>query len=135
MTFRAQMQVSPSKAEIDLLIELAKRDLLKHMDNLGTTIVFMGAGIYVKADKEKVSNELIGNSIGFTIPDFCFLRNHNLLAYLDGPVHLRSRIQAKDEEKDRLSRSCGLEPLRFPFKNWSETRKNEIADELEAKLT
>jgi len=135
MSFREQMQVSPSKPELDTLIELAKRDLLKYMDNFGTTIVFMGGGSYVKASRERVTKQLIANSIGFTIPDFCFLRQHNFPMYLDGPVHLRSRIQAKDEEKDRLSRSCGLEPLRFPFKNWSKTRKTEIVDSIEVKLT
>jgi len=129
------MQVSPSNAEIETLIELSKRGLLKYMDDLGTTLVFMGAGIYIKAQKERVSNELIANSIGFTIPDFCFMKKHNFPMYLDGPVHLRSRIQAKDEEKDRLSRSCGLQPLRFPFKNWSKTRKTEVVDSIEAKLT
>lgn len=104
------MRVTPSKAEMDVLLGLEQRGLTNGM--------FRDVEICLEK----------------TIPDF-YWPDKRLPVYLDGPVHEKERQRLKDELIDEKLRRMGLRPLRIPYKPpLSKRRLNEILDQIEEAL-
>lgn len=131
--YKERMKVGTSNAEWTVLFEIQKRGLMDQMENLGTAIVFI-AGEAMIVRRENMMRSLLLKVEAFTIPDFPFL-HAKMPSYLDGPVHLRPGVRKRDERIDKLLRSTGFDPLRFPYKpKLSQERKMEICDTIERSL-
>ena len=114
MSWRNRLRVSPSKAEIDVLLGLEDRGLTRGM--------FRNVEICLQK----------------TTPDYLwkegFVRK-GLPVYLDGPPHEKERQRLKDELIDEMLCKMGLHPLRIPYKSpLSDRRLNEILDLIEETL-
>lgn len=145
MSFRERMRVSPSKADLDVRIEVKRR---KHwgptnLCPMGRVVIFAhhkGKPYYRIVPRERVTKKSLtdayGDRLPFTIPDLLFMtRQRDLPVYLDGPPHERSGVQARDERINKLWAERGVIPLRFSYKPpLSKERKMEIVDVIEKEL-
>ena len=110
MSWRNRLKVSPSKAEIDVLLGLEERGLTRGM--------FRDVEICLE----------------ITIPDFHW-PDKGLPVYLDGPVHERERQRLRDELIDDKLRRRGLRPLRIPYRPpLSERRLSEVLNQIKEAL-
>lgn len=145
MSFRERMQVSPSKAEIDVRIEIKRRGLDKKTPlwAMGTVVIFdhyKGKPYIRIAAHERVTKKSLldayGDRFPFTIPDLLFMtKNSDVPVYLDGPPHERTGVQARDERINREWAERGKIPLRFSYSPpLTQKRKKEIVDEIEEAL-
>jgi len=119
MSWRDQMRVSVSKAEIELFKELQRRGLTRGM----TT---------------QVPFEFIWQVEGVhgTILDYYWHPPFNYAVFLDGePVHMKLRRTIKDEKITEALMKRGVHVDRFRYKPpLSKRRLKEIADRIEETL-
>lgn len=139
------MQVSPSKAEFEVRIEVKRRGLHKKWPlwNMGTVVIFdhyKGKPFLRIAARERVTKKSLvdayGDRLPFTIPDLLFMtKNSDVPVYLDGPPHERGGVRARDERINKLWAERGRISLRFSYTPpLSQERKKEIVDTIEKEL-
>jgi len=110
LSFREKMRVSPSHAEVDVLLGLEERRLTEGM--------FRDTEIVLEA----------------TVPDY-YWPAKGLCVYLDGPPHESEHQRLKDELIDEKLRKMGLKVLRFSYEpSLSKHRRQEILDQIEEAL-
>jgi len=108
MTFRDRMKVSVSHAEDLVTIELQRRGLCTGMQR--------------------------HTGVPYTYPDWLW-QHKRLLAYLDGPPHMRDHQIQKDELIDQMNIHLGYTALRLPYRTpLSKKRLQEITDQIEKEL-
>ena len=104
------MQVAESRGELKLLTALQREGLMRDCSYQEV--------IVLKA----------------TVPDFCW-RKYKLVAYLDGPPHLKDRVMERDAELRELLRGLGWRVLEFPYvPPLSDSRLKEITTSIQEAL-
>ena len=137
------MQVSPSKAEIDVRIEVQKRGLHRKMLPMETVVIFDSHNgkpyIHIVAHDRltKIMLQRGGTRLPFTVPDLLFGKGIDPIVpvYLDGQPHEKAGVMNRDQKINQLWAERGIVPLRFPYKApLSDVRKMEIVDVIEKEL-
>lgn len=137
------MKISPSKAEIDVRIEVQRRGLHKKMLPLETVVIFDSHNgkpyIHIAAHDRltKIMLQRGSERLPFTVPDLLFGRGVDQIVpvYLDGQPHEKAGVMNRDEKINRLWAERGIVPLRFPYKApLNHVRKMEIVDNIQEAL-
>ena len=139
MSFRDQMQVSVSRMEDLVHIEIARRKgLLKRLRLRNTVIILTDPPILML--EEKVTKDMLirdGERVAFTVPDFIFDTPNKpmpLPVYLDGPPHKRRGRKNRDDKIDDLLRKLGFDPLRLPYSKPSKKKAVQMVNFIEEAL-
>jgi len=143
MSFREQMQVSPSRADMQLYMEVQSRPYLREqLHHFGSVIVFVDGYKIVSEEyftrnilehAKKVNETMNQKRSIFTKPDLLFKKP--FAVYLDGLVHRRRGVRNRDDQINQQLREVGIPFLRFSYgTRLIETRCREIVDEVEAHL-
>jgi len=118
VTWKDRMRVSVSNAEIELLKELQRRDLTRHLETQKPfEFIWQVEGVH-----------------GTTI-DFYWNHPFNYAVFLDGPVHMKYLHERRDLLIDRALMRRGITVDRFSYKPpITKKRLKEIADQIEETL-
>ena len=116
MSWRQRLQQSPSNAEMAVMLELQKRQLLTHMRSQHAFIF-----------------DLKEDLVAGTFIDFYWTEPHNYAVFIDGiQVHNKVRQSMRDECVQKALERRGVKVDRFvytpPLRKW---RLREICDRIE----